>query len=382
MTVVGRSTPAATAALAAPAALAAHDHAGRLQRATVAATTAGCDALLVSDLVNVRYLCGFTGSNGLLVVGAGQPVLVTDGRYRAQAAQELHDAGVDVRLQVESTNLAGAVVAAVVGRDRIGLEAASVTWAAQRRYAAESFAGRELIATNALVEEQRSVKEPSEVARIEAAAAIADAALAACLPLLRNGPSESAFALELELAMRRLGAGGAAFETIVASGPNAALPHARPGERCVSEGDLVVLDFGAMVDGYRSDMTRTVCVGEPTAAQREMFDLVVEAQRAARDSVAPGVSTGDVDGAARKVIESAGRGEAFSHGTGHGVGLQIHEAPLISRHTTSTLQLGQVVTVEPGVYLEGVGGVRVEDTVVVTEDGCRVLTNSPIGLSL
>jgi Xaa-Pro aminopeptidase len=256
-----------------------------------------------------------------------------------------------------------------------------VPWATQRRYASEWFPDADLLPTEDVIEGWRVVKEPAEVARMEAAAAIADAALHASLALLAERPTEAAFALELDAAMRRLGSEGAAFETIVASGPNSARPHHRPGERTVVEGDLVVVDFGATVDGYRSDMTRTVCVGTPAAGQRRLYEVVGEAQAAGRAAVAPGVAARDVDAAARSVIEAAGWGERFPHGTGHGVGLDIHEAPAVARTSTATLTRSSVVTVEPGVYLPGVGGVRTEDTVVVTEDGCRALTRFPKSLS-
>ena len=197
-------------------------------------------------------------------------------------------------------------------------------------------------------------------------------------PLLADGITERDFALELDFQIRRLGAAGNSFETIVASGPNGAKPHARPSTRRIDEGELVVLDFGALVDGYCSDMTRTVCVGEPAKPElRRMVDAVAEAQRAGVAAVRAGVAAKDVDAACRAVITDAGWGDAFVHSTGHGVGLDIHEHPLLGKTSTATLDAGYVVTVEPGVYLPGLGGVRIEDTVVVTSDGCRPLTNSP-----
>jgi Xaa-Pro aminopeptidase len=221
------------------------------------------------------------------------------------------------------------------------------------------------------------VKDDGEVARIELAAAIADDALAAVRPLLLEVPTEAAFGLALDTEMRRLGAAARSFETIVASGRNGAKPHARPGPRRVQRGDLVVIDFGAMVDGYRSDMTRTVMVGEPTAEQTRLLEVVTAAQAAGVAAVGAGVGCKDVDAACRAVIIDAGWGDRFVHGTGHGVGLDIHEAPWVNSRSAATLAPGHVVTVEPGVYLPEVGGVRVEDTVLVTEAGSRPLTRAP-----
>ncbi len=374
------------ASVAAPVAATAGDlpplaFGARLARARAGLDELGCDAFVVSKLAHIRYLTGFTGSNALLVLGPDTPLFVTDGRYRTQAADQLAVAGVTVDLRVEAVKVKELVVEATAGLRRVGLEAGVVTWAQQRRYAGEWWPEGELVATEGYVEGFRAVKEPGEVARIEAAADIADAALASVVPMLQEGPTEAAFALALEVAMRGLGAEGPAFETIIASGPNSALPHARPGPRRIGAGDLVVIDFGAMVEGYRSDMTRTVCVGRPSDDQRRLFDVVAAAQATARDRVGPGVDTKDIDATAREVIDAAGWAEEFSHGTGHGIGLEVHEAPAVSRTATDQLRPGNVVTVEPGVYLAGVGGVRVEDTVVVTADGCRSLTKFPKSLT-
>jgi Xaa-Pro aminopeptidase len=357
--------------------LPAMDVAARSRRLREGLADAGCEALLVTKLVNIRYLTGFTGSAGLLLVRPDDLVFVSDGRYGEQAAAQLGAAGVDARIEISGTEQQQILSDAARGLERLGLEADAVTWAAQRGYAREWFADAQLVPTEGLVDGLRLVKDAGEVARIEAAAHIADEALSRVRPQLADGPTEEEFGLELDTEIRRLGASGTSFETIVAAGPNGAMPHHRPGHRPIAQGDLVVLDFGALVDGYCSDMTRTVMVGEPTPTQQRMLDVVTESQAAGVAAVRPGAGGRDVDAACRTVIEAAGWGDAFVHGTGHGVGLEIHEAPRVARTSEATLSAGQVVTVEPGVYLPEHGGVRVEDTVVVTEEGCRALTLAP-----
>jgi Xaa-Pro aminopeptidase len=387
----GRRKPAAAKAFTPVdvATLGAVDHRGRLQRCQAALPGAAVDALLVTKIEHIRYLTGFSGSNGLCLLGPGGAILVTDGRYEEQAATQLGDAGLlgggsgrgVVELVINGTP--GEVLGAVAsGVRRLGLEAASVTWTALRQYAEEWFPYAEMVPTTGIVETLRLVKEPGEVARIEAAAGIVDDALTEVIGRLADRPTELEFAAELEAAMKRRGSSAPAFETIVASGPNGARPHARPGHRRVEAGDLVTIDVGALIDGYASDMTRTVCVGEPSAEQQRLYDVVGEAQDAAVAAVGPGVVCKDVDFAARSRIEAAGWGPQFPHGVGHGVGLEIHEAPHLGRVSESVLGEGWVVTVEPGVYLPGVGGVRTEDTVLVTAGGCRRLTGFPKRLTI
>jgi Xaa-Pro aminopeptidase/Xaa-Pro dipeptidase len=263
------------------------------------------------------------------------------------------------------------------GVGRLGLESDHVTWSSQRRWA-HDLGSVELVPTTAVVEALRQVKDGGELACMARAADIADEALGSVLALLATRRREADFALELDSAMRRLGAEDRAFETIVASGPNAAMPHARPSGRVIERGDPVVIDFGATFEGYRSDMTRTFCVGgEPSTEMARVFAVVGEAQAAGVAAVRAGVEAQVVDRACRDVVAEAGWGAQFEHGTGHGVGLDIHEAPGVGPGSTAILAPGVVVTVEPGVYLAGVGGVRVEDTVVVTADGCRPLTKFP-----
>ena len=334
------------------------------------------DALVVSAATNRRYLTGFTGSAGVVVLTLDDMLFVTDGRYTDQAESELRKCGAPARVEITSNAQKEIVTSFLASRKRIGLEADHVTWAMQRRYADEWFPDRELVATTGLVEALRRMKDSAELARMELAAAIADAALAEQRATLLDGLSESAFAVQLDATMRRLGASGTSFETIVASGPNGALPHARPTDRMIREGDLVVLDFGCIVDGYCSDMTRTVAIGEVDATCQRMLDVVTEANAAGVAAVRAGVSASEVDRAARSIIAEAGWQEAFSHGTGHGVGLDIHEAPRVAGTSADTLAPGDVVTVEPGVYLPAHGGVRMEDSVVVTLEGCRPLTHT------
>jgi Xaa-Pro aminopeptidase len=358
-------------------ALAPMDVAGRLDRLRAVLDRAGCDALVVASLTNIRYLTGFTGSAGLLLVLPGETVLITDGRYATQSAEQLGAASVPARIEIASAPEQRQVAASAVGPGRLGLEGAHVSWSRQRAFARDWFPGAELVPTEGLVEDLRRVKDAGELARLARAADIADAALALTRPMLADHPTELSFGRALDFEMRRLGASAPSFETIVASGPNGAKPHHRPSDRRIETGELVVLDFGAVVDGYCSDMTRTVWLGDLPAGQLvRMVEVVAASQAAGVAAVAAGVGCTEVDRACRQPIGEAGWGEQFMHGTGHGVGLEIHEAPSVAATSSDTLASGHVVTVEPGVYLPGVGGVRIEDTVVVTDDGCYPLTHT------
>lgn len=353
----------------------------RIRALRAALADEGADAILVTRLANIRYLTGFTGSAALLLITGDDAIFVTDGRYREQAGEQLDAAGAAIEIGIgvaegdQRDHLRRVVARA--GVRRLLLEAHGVSWAQARTYGDEWFPGIEVVPGSPIVEALRMVKEAAEVERIRAACAIADDALASLLPRLGDGITERGFALALEVAMRERGADGNSFDPIVASGPNGAKPHARPTERVVSRGELVVIDFGCIVDGYCSDMTRTVSVGEPSAEARHIWEVVHESQAAGRAAVAAGVEAAAVDRACRDIIDAAGWGEAFAHGTGHGVGIEIHEDPRVSRISGATLIAGHVVTVEPGVYLPGIGGVRLEDTVVVTDGGCDPLTAFP-----
>lgn len=338
-------------------------------------TGAGIDALLVTDLVNICYLTGFTGSNAALLVhvdGEQASRFCTDGRYSSGARV--------VELETVIDRASALALASEVrgwGVRRLGFESDVVTVDAHSALvgAAE---GVTLHRTPGLVQLLRLVKDDGEVAALRAACDAADAALADLFAAggLAAGRSERAVALDLEARMRHHGAVGPSFETIVASGAHSAVPHHRPTDAVLRRGDLVKMDFGALVDGYHSDMTRTVVLGPAAGWQRETYELVAAAQRAGCAALAPGAGVVEVDATARAVVEEAGRGDEFVHGLGHGVGLQIHEAPWIGRTGTGKLTAGMAVTVEPGVYVEGRGGVRIEDTLVVRVGGPELLTRT------
>ena len=326
---------------------------------------AGLEAVLVTRLVNVRYLTGFTGSNGALLVPADGPdVLCTDGRYTVQAA----DQAPDVELLIERASATAlAARAAGAGYARLGFESHDVTVDLHRALAER--AGGELVSVHRAVEDLRAIKDDDEIALLREACAIADRALADLITEggLRPGRTEREVGRDLDARMLGHGADAPSFETIVATGPSSAIPHHRPDHRRLERGDFVKLDFGAEYGGYHSDMTRTLVLGPPADWQREVYELVHTSQAAGRAALAIGADVRAVDAAARDVIAAAGRAEAFSHGLGHGVGLEIHEAPALSALGAGTLADRMAVTVEPGVYLPGRGGVRIEDTLVVRE---------------
>ena len=359
------------------------DVGGRLDRLRSSLAESGLDGLLVTNITNVRYLSGFTGSAGSLWVDEHRAVLVTDGRYRDQAPDQVASVGADVDVEITTAGRPSPVGVLAGGVDQVGLEADSVSWAEMERLAGliTTAGGGGPVSTTGLVESLREVKDDGEVARIAAAAAIADAALASVEALFVEGAVESELAAALDHAMRIGGSSDRAFETLVAAGPNSARPHARPGSRAMVDGDLVVRDFGAVIDGYRSDMTRSMRVGGTgSGLAADLLVVVLEAQAAGLAVVADGVPASEVDRVCRSVLVEAGLGEAFSHGTGHGVGLDIHEGPAVASTATGSLRSGQVVTVEPGAYVAELGGVRWEDTVLVTGDGHRPLTGFPKAL--
>jgi len=335
----------------------------------------GLDALVVTNLVNIRYLSGFVGSNGVLVVGPESLVLLTDSRYATAARDQVTDTDV----VIAGRNLLDRL-AEVVPRGRVGFEAEDVTVARRDRLAAR-LEGVDLVPTAGIVEGLRVVKEPGEIDLIRDATRIADAALSGLITRGFAGRTEARVAWDLEGAMREAGAEGASFDIIVAGGAHGALPHAVPRPVVVPPDALVVVDMGARVDGYASDCTRTLCTGTLPPALEEAYAVCLEAQRAALAACRPGVHSGDLDSVARGIIADASLGEHFGHGLGHGVGLDIHERPWLRQEGGEVLETGMVVTIEPGIYLEGVGGVRIEDLAVVTDDGCEVLTGVPTDLT-
>ncbi|RZK85755.1 MAG: aminopeptidase P family protein, partial [Rhodococcus sp. (in: high G+C Gram-positive bacteria)] len=350
------------------------DHGSRRAALRAALAARDLDALLVTNLVNIRYLTGFTGSNAALLVHAAdaegaeeRTVICTDGRYLPQVGEQVPD------LRAEIARASAAHLIESVGRrspSSLAFESHVVT--------VDEFAAWSVLAPDArldpvpgLVEELRMVKDDFEVGLLRAACLAADSALAELIERggLRPGRTEKEVGRELEALMLAHGADGISFETIVAAGANSAIPHHRPTEAVLAGGDFVKLDFGAEVGGYHSDMTRTYVLGQAADWQRDVYALVARSQKAGRDALRPGAEVSAVDGAARRVIEDAGYGELFLHGLGHGVGLEIHEAPGIGKLGTGTLLDGAAVTVEPGVYFSGRGGVRIEDTLVVREQG-------------
>ena len=343
----------------------------RIERVRERMKELGLEALVVASPFNRRYLSGFTGTAGTLVVGLEEVELLTDFRYTEQAAKQAPGVRV-VEVDDPLEGLARSLER--LKARRAGYESHLLTVKSLRQW--EERVKVEWAPVDALVEALRGRKEPREIERIEAAVRLADRAFEYILPRLR-GRTEREVAFDLEFFMRKEGAERLAFPPIVASGPNGSLPHAVPTDRVISDGDLVTLDFGAVVDGYCSDMTRTVAVGKADGRQKEIYSLVLAAQRRGVEATRPGRLGKEVDAEARRVIEEAGYGERFGHGLGHGVGLEIHEEfPRLSKRGEVRLEPGMVTSVEPGVYIPGWGGVRIEDLVVVEDGGCRVLTQS------
>lgn len=344
------------------------DHAARRARLTERLAEIGADAMLVTSLPNVRYLTGFSGSNGQALVGERDAIFLTDGRYDGQSRREVGE----MRRSIYTTDLVGAIAAACrdLGARRIAFEATALTY---RRHAELAAAGLDLVPTDGEVERLRVAKDAEERSALSTAQAIADRAYASVIGSVRAGVTEREVALALEVAGRQEGADGPSFETIVAFGENAAEPHHRPADRELRKSDVVKVDFGCVVDGYHSDMTRTVAFGGIDGRLREVYEVVHRAHEAGASAVRAGATCGDADRASRQVVNDAGYGEHYRHPLGHGVGLEIHEAPMLRAGSDEPLARGTVVTVEPGVYLDGVGGVRIEDMVEVTEDGARPL---------
>ena len=345
----------------------------RLTRARSLLAERGLDALLVHQAANRAYLTAFTGSAGIALITTLEALLLVDFRYVEQASSEAREFEV-IKADRQFIETLTDVVRGR-GLRRVGFESEFVTVKQHRDYA-DRLAPAELVPVEG-VDRLRWVKDAEEIARITKAVAIADAAFAHIRSFLRPGAVERDVATEMEFFMRRQGADKEAFETIVASGPRSALPHGRAADRVLANGDFVTLDFGATYQGYVSDCTRTVVLSEASRKQQDIYGIVLAAQQAALQRIRPGMSGKEADALARTIITDAGYGEAFGHSLGHGVGLVVHEGPSLSPREEAILAPGHVVTVEPGIYLAGWGGVRIEDDVFLADDGPEVLTSFP-----
>jgi Xaa-Pro aminopeptidase len=353
----------------------------RLKQAITGMVAAEADALVLTHLPNIFYLSGFSGSNAILLVLADVMHLFTDGRYTIQAHEEARHAEV----HIVRTSLAEACGAFCRSRSRrkrmrVAFESASVNVAECARLKKAAGPGIQWKATTDLIESIREVKSAEELDVMRQAARIASEVVAEAPEFVRPGVAELEVAAEIEYRLRRKGASGASFETIVASGPRSALPHAHPTAKLMQKNELVVLDLGAILRHYCSDLTRTVYLGRAPARIRQWYEAVEQAQEAAHDALRAGVTAGSIDRAARRLLHKHGLGSYFVHGTGHGLGIEIHEGPRVGRGQKRRIRVGNVVTLEPGIYVEGVGGIRIEDEVAVHAGGTEVLTTAPRGL--
>lgn len=328
------------------------------------------DLLLIEHPVNLRYLSGFSGSEGALLLSQEGGWFVCDSRYTVQAGKEVADL-----LLVEQAQRQEAVADLVrqSGGYRVGFEASHTT-VTQHQGLVARLPGVTLVGLGPELDAVRNCKDGSELEQLEQVAGLASAAFEAVLPQLQPGIREDSFALQLEFEMRHRGADGRAFDFIVASGPRGAMPHGRASDKAVLAGELVTIDFGAVKDGYHSDETVTLAVGSINTRQRQLYQTVLDAHDLAIAAVKPGIACRELDALAREYIKEQGFGQYFGHGLGHGVGLDIHEKPVVSPRSDAVVEEGMVFTIEPGIYIPGLGGVRIEDTVAVTSDGCRLLT--------
>ncbi|WP_040340658.1 M24 family metallopeptidase [Fictibacillus macauensis] len=332
-------------------------------------------AMLVTSPYNRRYLSGFTGSSGVLVITAQQAVLVTDFRYVEQATAQAPD----FTIVEHAASLIETVAQTVkkLGITTLGFEEDYVTYALHRTYrAAMQSVGTNLLGVSGMIEKLRLLKDSSEIKILKEAAQIADAAFSHIVTYIKEGQTELEVANELEYFMRKEGAASSSFEMIVASGWRSALPHGKASDKVIQQGELVTLDFGAYYKGYCSDMTRTVAVGTVSTELRSIYETVKEAQQRGMDGIAPGMTGRQADALTRDYITQQGYGAHFGHSTGHGIGLEVHEGPSLAKHSDIILEPSMIVTVEPGIYVSGVGGVRIEDDTVITSHGNESLTHS------
>jgi Xaa-Pro aminopeptidase len=349
------------------------DHSKRLQTLFASLPKLRLDQLLITHLPNIRYLCGFTGSAGALLVGGAEPVFFTDGRYAEQAHEEVRGARIVVQARAPLTSV-GRWLTRRRAAARVGIEGAHLTVAAEARLRSLLPKHLKLRSTSGAVEQQRMIKDASEIELLRKAVNLGSSLFAPMLKTIRPGVAESTVAAKLEYAARRAGTEGMSFDTIVAAGARSALPHGRASAAPMPSHGLVVLDYGVILSGYCSDMTRTVAVGRVSSKERGWYAAVLESQLAGIAAVRPGATAGEVDEAARKVLKKNGLGTYFTHSTGHGVGLEVHESPRLASGENTVLEPGMVLTIEPGVYIPGAGGVRIEDMILVTKTGRDVLT--------
>jgi len=333
----------------------------------------GVEAIIFLGLPNIRYLAGFTGSDGALILGKDKEWFLTDSRYTTQASLEVAEKGV-IEYRIKAEGIAALLTSESVKKAGFEAEQTSVAFL---KALTEAMPDVELIPIGAELDDQRIHKDPEELRHLAGSADIASQALLGILDLIRPGIPEREVALALEFAMKRAGAQEKSFDFIVASGPRGALPHGKASDKVIQAGELVTLDFGAVYCGYHSDETVTIAVGTPDSRQIEIYSIVKDAHDKALDAVKPGISLKDLDGIARQFIKEKGYGDYFGHGLGHGVGLEVHEKPTVSFRGEQVAGEGMVFTIEPGIYIPDWGGVRIEDTVVVTRDGCRLLTKVP-----
>ncbi|MBI2399822.1 MAG: aminopeptidase P family protein [Deltaproteobacteria bacterium] len=330
-------------------------------------------AFVVTDLKNIRYLTGFTGSSAYAIVSSDKAFFLTDPRYTAQSREEVKGFRVKIFKKALDTvaEILGGIKAAAVG-----FESGSVSFDNYSKLAKALKGKAKLKASAGLVSALRSVKDQFEIEKITEAAKLLDKGFIHALKVVKPGAIEREAAFSIETFWKKRGAEGLAFDTIIASGERGALPHGKASEKRIKKGELVVIDMGALLNGYNSDETRTFVTGRPTAKQKEVYQVVRDAQAAAIESIRPGVKASAVDLAARSVIGKAGYGKYFGHGTGHGVGLDIHESPGLGPTSIDVLEEGMVITVEPGIYIPGWGGVRIEDMALVTKNGAKLLTST------
>lgn len=354
-------------------------HSLRISRIRSKLTGLDIEAILFFDMKDIRYLTGFTGSDGVLLVEENRVVLMVDGRYVIQAGEEVREAEI-----LEYSNKTEGIVqaAADFGLSVLGFESEAISYAQYLLLKNRLRGVVKLIPISEEINSIRAVKDANEIEMIKKASEISAQAMTSILEMIKPGAIERDIALELEYAMKSKGAEGVSFDTIVAAGKNSALVHARPGMRRIEEGDFVVIDYGAVYGGYHTDETCTYAVGNISERQRKIYAVVKEAHDRAQGAVKSGAACREIDRIARNHIEKEGLARYFPHGTGHGVGLDIHEAPRISDRTEAYLKAGMVITIEPGIYIPGLWGVRIEDTLQVKEDGCEVLTKMPKALEI